>query len=247
MTPVRPNKKRRIKRKSRKPDPCQSTTTTTQTSRSSSLVDDLRKKLTFTIDVGVKVNHKSPWTESETKVLVNYLRTRGHSNQWPTTKSQEFWRIAADFVHDCNPDSSERSGSACRNRVWNLLRKRYEYEAKYIRAVLGWRQSCDTRGLSQLQRCKGNYQMLNLILEELMPWANECNYNYSLFEVNRSVSAVCGFTREVLTALVADIETREWRRCLDLSPEHPRASTTDDVECFFSVMRDMVGTHFTVK
>ncbi len=66
-----------------------------------------------------------------------------------------------------------------------MLRKRYEYEAKYIRAVLGWRQSCDTRGLSQLQRCKGNYQMLNLILEELMPWANECNYNYSLFEVNR--------------------------------------------------------------
>ena len=30
-------------------------------------------------------------------------------------------------------------------------------------------------------------------------------------------------------------------------PEHPRASTTDDVECFFSVMRDMVGKHFTVR
>ncbi len=27
--------------------------------------------------------------------------------------------------------------------------------------------------------------MLNLILEELMPWANECNYDYSLLEVNR--------------------------------------------------------------
>ena len=32
-----------------------------------------------------------------------------------------------------------------------------------------------------------------------------------------------------------------------LPPEHPRASTTDDVECFFSVLRDMVGKHFTVK
>ena len=63
--------------------------------------------------------------------------------------------------------------------------KGYHYEAKYIHAILGWRQSCDTRGLSQLQRCKGNYQMLNLILEELMPWANECNYDYSLLEVNR--------------------------------------------------------------
>ena len=29
--------------------------------------------------------------------------------------------------------------------------------------------------------------------------------------------------------------------------EHPRASTTDDVECFFSVLRDMVGKDFTHK
>ena len=59
---------------------------------------------------------------------------------------------------------------------------------------------------------------------------------------------MCGFTREVLTAPRADIETREWRRQLDTQhPEHPRASTTDDVECFFSVMRDLVGTNFTLK
>lgn len=30
-------------------------------------------------------------------------------------------------------------------------------------------------------------------------------------------------------------------------PEHPRASTTDDVECFFSILRDFVGKHFTVE
>ena len=30
-------------------------------------------------------------------------------------------------------------------------------------------------------------------------------------------------------------------------PEHPRSSTTDDVECFFSVLRDMVGKDFTLK
>jgi hypothetical protein len=81
--------------------------------------------------------------------------------------------------------------------------KGYQYEAEYIRAVLGW----------------------------------------------RTVSSICGFTREVLSALAADIETREWRRCLNdvLGPEHPRSSTSDDVECFFSVMRDMVGANFTVK
>lgn len=32
-----------------------------------------------------------------------------------------------------------------------------------------------------------------------------------------------------------------------LPPEHPRASTTDNVECFFSILRGFVGKHFTVK
>lgn len=62
---------------------------------------------------------------------------------------------------------------------------------------------------------------------------------------------MCGFTREVVTGLVANIETREWRR-RDIAqheslPEHPRSSNTDDVECFFSVMRDQIGLNFTLK
>ena len=63
------------------------------------------------------------------------------------------------------------------------------------------------------------------------------------------MSSTCRFTREVLSALVAYIETRKCRRCLNdsLGPEHPQSSTTEDVECFFSVIRDMVGTNFTVK
>lgn len=60
-----------------------------------------------------------------------------------------------------------------------------------------------------------------------------------------------GFTREVLIALAANIETREWRRTSNkangIPPEHPRSSTTDDVECFFSVLRDNVGKNFTMK
>ena len=31
------------------------------------------------------------------------------------------------------------------------------------------------------------------------------------------------------------------------NPEHPRASTTDDVECLFSIMRYLAGKHFTVR
>ena len=32
-----------------------------------------------------------------------------------------------------------------------------------------------------------------------------------------------------------------------MDPEHPRASTSDDVECFFSVLRDTLGKDFTLK
>lgn len=47
------------------------------------------------------------------------------------------------------------------------------------------------------------------------------------------------------------LKSREQKRCSNvrqhMAQEHPRASSTDDVECFFSVMRDTVGKHFTYK
>lgn len=65
----------------------------------------------------------------------------------------------------------------------------------------------------------------------------------------RPVSKVCGFSRETLIAITTDIESRELKRITNmeegLPPEHPRAATTDDVE--FSILRDSVGKHFTVK
>ncbi len=58
-------------------------------------------------------------------------------------------------------------------------------------------------------------------------------------------------TRETLAALTTTIESRERmrRRCVQegLPIEHPRASNTDDVECFFSLIRNMIGNHFTCK
>lgn len=50
----------------------------------------------------------------------------------------------------------------------------------------------------------------------------------------------------MVIALTTNIESREWYRRQFQEPEHPRASTTDDVECFFSILRDMVGKHFTL-
>lgn len=63
-----------------------------------------------------------------------------------------------------------------------MERKGYDYEA--IRAVLGWRQAIDQRGLSELERCRRNYCMLNFMLDELLPWHDQV-YDFSLLEVNR--------------------------------------------------------------
>ncbi len=62
--------------------------------------------------------------------------------------------------------------------------KGYDYEANYIQTIGNWRRACDERGLSELQRSKFNYQFLNMILDELMPWHKEF-YDFSLLEVNR--------------------------------------------------------------
>ena len=54
--------------------------------------------------------------------------------------------------------------------VESFMRKKGCDYAKYIGTIKNWRRACDERGLSSLQRCKFNYQMLELILDELMPW-----------------------------------------------------------------------------
>lgn len=60
-----------------------------------------------------------------------------------------------------------------------------------------------------------------------------------MFEVE-----VIGFTRELVFALTTGIESVEWRR---RPPENPCAGTTDDMECIFSIMRDLIGKHFTLR
>ena len=66
----------------------------------------------------------------------------------------------------------------------SLQRHGYIDEANYVRIVAEWHESSDGRGLSQLQRCRFNYQMLNFILEEWMPWYDEC-YDFSTIDINR--------------------------------------------------------------
>ena len=53
-----------------------------------------------------------------------------------------------------------------------------------ISVIGNWRRSCDQRGLSQLQSCRYNYQLLMYILDDLMPW-HKTDYDLNLMEVNR--------------------------------------------------------------
>jgi len=51
--------------------------------------------------------------------------------------------------------------------------------------------------------------------------------------------------------VITNIEGREWHRqeCYNAKQpiEHPRASSTDDVDYFFSTMRDALGQNFSTK
>lgn len=111
-----------------------------------------------------------------------------------------------------------------------------------------------------------------MILEDLMPWYKE-SYDFSLLEVNRywselyNKSLICnsnllfllhrsqkdvlGFSRETLIAVITNIEGCEFHRRQRTNNkqtlEHPRASSTDSIECFFSMMRDVIDQNFTTK
>ena len=62
--------------------------------------------------------------------------------------------------------------------------KAYKYEEKYVRTIRNWRRACDERGIPSRVRSKYNYELLNLILDELMPWHREL-YDFRFMEVTR--------------------------------------------------------------
>ena len=72
---------------------------------------------------------------------------------------------------------------------------------------------------------------------------------HSVFCLFRPIGNILGFSRETLVAVITNIEGREWSRRINKlgKPEHPRASMSDDVECFFSMLRDTIGQNFIAK
>lgn len=57
-------------------------------------------------------------------------------------------------------------------------------EGEYVEIVAGWHEAADGRGLTELKCCKNNYVMLNMILDEWMPWHRQ-TYDFSTNDINR--------------------------------------------------------------
>ena len=53
--------------------------------------------------------------------------------------------------------------------LW-MKNKEYNAEADYLQVIHNWRCACDETGLTGDQRSKFNMDLLNYILDDLMPW-----------------------------------------------------------------------------
>ena len=71
-----------------------------------------------------------------------------------------------------------------RSLVEWMERKGYDFEARHLSIIRNWRQASDERGICSDLRSQFNKNLLNYILDELMPWHNE-NSDLSFLEVNR--------------------------------------------------------------
>lgn len=106
--------------------------------------------------------------------------------------------------------------------------------------------------MTEQQRQQYNQDMLDYILEDWIPWcAHQEQRDYSTLDVNRPLKGIRGFTREIIVALIANIESQEKRRAdcetKQLPPEHPRASSTDDVEGYIATLHQLIGVIFDHK
>eukprot|EP00058_Branchiostoma_floridae_P022059 XP_002607549.1 hypothetical protein BRAFLDRAFT_106498 [Branchiostoma floridae] len=70
-------------------------------------------------------------------------------------------------------------------------------------------------------------------------------------QIHRPIKGIQGMTREVVVALLCNIESQEQRRLMItthlLPPEHPRAGTSDDVDAFIALLHGMLGPIFDHK
>ena len=56
--------------------------------------------------------------------------------------------------------------------------------AYYVETVAGWHGAANGRGLTEIEHCRENYAMLNMVLDEWIPWHRGI-YDFSTIDVSR--------------------------------------------------------------
>ena len=145
-------------------------------------------------------------------------------------------------------------------RVWSvgvrkfMERKGYTAEAHLLCLILNWHKAVDGRGIDEATRSSYVKDMLDWILTDWLPGYREGGIaDLRFLDVSRRIAThnVSRLTRETVVGLIANLTSLELRRAEyvshDLPPEHPRSGTSDDVECFISVLHEMLGDIFDLK
>ena len=94
--------------------------------------------------------------------------------------------------------------------------------------------------------------MISVVWKSTSEWS-ETKQIYVVSQIcpYRPIKGVRGFSRETVVALLTNIENQEYIRRQyseqNEMPEHPRASSTDDVECFFSILHNQLGLNYNLK
>ena len=74
----------------------------------------------------------------------------------------------------------------------SLDRYGHEEAAYYVRTIAQWHEASDGRGLTCLQRSKFNYQMLNFVIADWIPWFDgdltTVDINRYLYQIDGSVT-----------------------------------------------------------
>lgn len=82
-------------------------------------------------------------------------------------------------------------------------------------------------------------------------WQKSHNVCYAFLRFCRPIKGRCGMTREIIVGVVANLETRQQGReeytKRDLPPEHPRASSTDDIEGIIALFHEVIDVVFDTK
>ena len=145
----------------------------------------------FQATLGVVYRHgyRNSWKSSTLQHIANCLRSGFHNNIQLECFVEALHDPSSKFTYPALTGQRKQSVSdtehlLSKEMVAFMERYGYVEEARYLRVIANWRAACDERGLSELECSCYNYELLNYLLDDLMPWHSEM-YDFSLLEVTR--------------------------------------------------------------